>query len=153
MEGMEGGIGRNQLDPTPACTGSGELCLEGAGAGGHSCGTALGTEQQLPPFSRAPRPRETGEERGQRAARLLQNIPWARLVQQALLMRSIILLQKNRGGIRHARSPSGWRPGRLLAVPPCVGREGELRAGQRAGAGHGWRERVLRQGGLRQKGA
>lgn len=34
---------------------------------------------------------------GKRAAPLLQNITWVRLVQQALLMRSIILLQKKGG--------------------------------------------------------
>lgn len=108
---------------------------------GHISGTALGTEQQLPPFSRTPRLRQTGVERGKRAARLLQNIPWARLVQQVLLMRSIILLQKKVGGgvrwggIRHTRSPLVWRPGRLLAVPPCVGREDEQEQGTDEGNG------------------
>lgn len=42
-------------------------------------------------------PQRSGVGRGKRAAPLLQNITWVRLVQQALLMRSIILLQKKGG--------------------------------------------------------
>lgn len=103
--------------------------MEGAGAGellpamdvGHISGTALGTEQQLSP---SPVLRDPDRpERGKRAARLLQNIPWARLV-QALLMRSIILLQKNCvWGIRHIRSPPGCgRAGSLRSCPARRGR-------------------------------
>lgn len=78
--------------------------------------------------------------RGKRVAPLLQNITWVRLVQQALLMRLIILLTKGVGG-----GP---------APAPAWGVGSRAQGGTRAGEEMGLREKEGegRDGGKRRLG-
>lgn len=121
---------------SPGCRGQGFAAGDGCGAHPRRC---PGRRAAAPSLSRAPWARQTRVGRGKRAAPLLQNIPWVRLVQQALLMRSIILLQKKGGqGDMPRRDPPGLTAG-PAPCGPAPGGEGELPdAGREAAAGRGW---------------
>lgn len=131
---------------SPGCRGRGLPPSDGCGGHPRRCPGRRAVASSL---SRAPRARRTGVGRGKRAAPLLQNIPWVRLVQQALLMRSIILLQNKVGGggagpqgeyTTHGPTPDpqGWVAG-LAPCGPALHGEGELPdAGREQAAGHGW---------------
>lgn len=113
-----GGCASRSGEAEAAARGCASSLGTGRGCGGHGPGPA----HPLAPATAGTDGPERG--RGKQVAPLLQNIPRARLVQQALLMRSIILLTKR-----------GWEG--APSSCPCLG-SGEQGTGRVPGQGRRW---------------